>query len=178
MISVTGGKLTTYRKMAEHAVDAACKQLGNSARCRTKRLAFIGTNGFRSSMLRGSDAGLAERFGSEFTEIKSLIAQDNRLGEPLITGLSYLKAEAIFAVRNEMARTLDDVLTRRTRARIINRPATLASARSVAELIAPELKWSLTEITKQVDEFVESCARELDAAMVSEAEFVQSTTIN
>ena len=164
--------------MAEHAVDAACKQLGVNSRCRTKRLAFIGTDGFRQSMLSGNDAGLAERFGSELTEIKSLIKQDNRLGEPLITGLSYLKAEAIFAVRNEMARTLDDVLSRRTRARIINRPATLASARSVAELIAPELKWSLTEITKQVDEFVESCARELDAAMVSEAEFVQSTTIS
>jgi glycerol-3-phosphate dehydrogenase len=100
------------------------------------------------------------------------------LGEPLIQGLSYLKAEAIFAVRSEMARTLDDVLTRRTRARIINRPATIASARSVAELIAPELKWSLNDITHQVDEFVESCARELDAAMVSEAEFVQSTTVN
>ena len=178
MISITGGKLTTYRKMAEHAVDAACKQLGNNARCRTKRLAFVGADGFRQSMLRGNDAGLAERFGSEFTEIRSLIAQDSRLGEPLIQGLSYLKAEAIFAVRSEMARTLDDVLTRRTRARIINRPATIASARSVAELIAPELKWSLNDITHQVDEFVESCARELDAAMVSEAEFVQSTTVN
>ena len=77
-----------------------------------------------------------------------------------------------------MARTLDDVLSRRTRARIINRPATLASARSVAELIAPELKWSLNDITLQVDAFVESCARELDAAMVSVAEFVQSTTIS
>ena len=120
MISITGGKLTTYRKMAEHAVDAACKQLGNKARCRTKRLAFIGTDGFRQSMLRGNDAGLAERFGSELTEIKTLISQDKRLGEPLIAGLSYLKAEAIFAVRNEMARTLDDVLTRRTRARIIS----------------------------------------------------------
>jgi glycerol-3-phosphate dehydrogenase len=164
--------------MAEHAVDAACKQLGNNAHCRTKRLAFVGADGFRQSMLRGNDAGLAERFGSEFTEIRSLIAQDSRLGEPLIQGLSYLKAEAIFAVRSEMARTLDDVLTRRTRARIINRPATIASARSVAELIAPELKWSLNDITHQVDEFVESCARELDAAMVSEAEFVQSTTVN
>ena len=77
-----------------------------------------------------------------------------------------------------MALTLDDVLTRRTRARIINRPATLASARAVAELIAPELKWSLNDITQQVNDFVESCARELDAAMVSEAEFVQSTTVN
>ena len=178
MVSITGGKLTTYRKMAEHAVDAACKQLDSKTRCRTKRLAFVGARGFRQSMLSGKDAGLAERFGAEFTQINELVAQNPHLSEPLISGLPYIKAEAIFAVRNEMARTLDDVLSRRTRARIINRPAALASARSVAELIAPELKWSLAEITQQVADFVNSCAREQDAAMVSESEFVQSTTIS
>ena len=178
MISITGGKLTTYRKMAEHAVDAACKQLDSKPRCRTKRLAFVGARGFRQSMLNGKDAGLVERFGAEFTQINELVAQNLRLSEPLISGLPYIKAEAIFAVRNEMAHTLDDVLSRRTRARIINRPAALASARSVAELIAPELHWSLAEITQQVADFVDSCAREQDAAMVSEAEFVQSTTIS
>ena len=178
MISITGGKLTTYRKMAEHAVDAACKQLDSKPRCRTKRLAFVGARGFRQSMLIGKNASLAERFGAEYPQINELVAQNPRLSEPLISGLPYIKAEAIFAVRNEMARTLDDVLTRRTRARIINRPAALASARSVAELIAPELKWSLTEITQQVADFVDSCAREQDAAMVSELEFVQSTTVS
>lgn len=178
MISITGGKLTTYRKMAEHAVDAACKQLDSKPRCRTKRLAFVGARGFRQSMLRGKDACLVERFGAEFTQINELVAQNPRLGEPLISGLPYIKAEAIFAVRNEMARTLDDVLSRRTRARIINRPAALASAHSVAELIAPELQWSLTDITQQVAAFVDSCAREQNAAMVSEDEFVQSTTIS
>jgi len=176
MISITGGKLTTYRKMAEHAVDAACKQIGSKSRCHTKRLAFLGASGFRESMLKGKDASLVERFGTELSEIKNLIAQDSRLGEPLITGLPYLKAEAIFAVRNEMARTLDDVLSRRTRARIINRPAALANARGVAELIAPELKWSLADISQQVSEFVDSCAREEAAALVTETEFVHSTS--
>jgi glycerol-3-phosphate dehydrogenase len=128
-------------------------------------------------MLTGKNAGLAERFGAEYTQINDLVAQNPQWSEPLITGLPYIKAEAIFAVRNEMARTLDDVLTRRTRARIINRPAALASARSVAELIAPELHWSLAQITQEVEEFVESCAREQDAAMVSESEFVNSTTV-
>ena len=178
MVSITGGKLTTYRKMAEHAVDAACKQLDSKPRCRTKRLAFVGARGFRQSMLSGKDVGLVERFGAEFTQINELIAQNPHLSEPLVSGLPYIKAEAIFAVRNEMARTLDDVLSRRTRARIINRPAALASARSVAELIAPELQWSLAEINQQVADFVDSCAREQDAAMVSESEFVQSTTIS
>lgn len=174
MISVTGGKLTTYRKMSEHAIDAAVKQLGLSNRCKTKRLPFIGAIGFHDAMLKGPDPHLVERFGSESAAINMLISNNARLAEPLIVGLPYLKAEAIFAVRNEMALSLDDILSRRTRARIINRRATLAGARSVAELIAPELHWSLAQIDKQVNDFVDSCAREEAAALVTEAEFVAS----
>ena len=106
--------------------------------------------------------------------MKDLIAQDSTLGEPLINGLPYLRAEAIFAIRNEMALTLDDVLSRRTRARIINRRATLASARQVAELMATELHWDSAEIDRQVAFFVDSCSREEAAGMVSEAEFLAS----
>ena len=84
------------------------------------------------------------------------------------------KAEAIFAVRNEMATTLDDVLSRRTRALLINRRATLNQARQVAELIAPELDWSAQEIDMQVDIFEGLCAREEAAGAVTEAEFLAS----
>ncbi|NDI19164.1 MAG: hypothetical protein EBY89_05280 [Actinobacteria bacterium] len=78
-------------------------------------------------------------------------------------------------MRHEMALSLDDVLSRRTRARIVDRRATLSSARRVAELIAPELKWSQQEIETQVREFVDSCAREEAAGAVSEAEYLAST---
>ena len=73
-----------------------------------------------------------------------------------------------------MAQTLDDVVSRRTHARIINRRATLASARKVAELMASELRWDSAEIDRQVSFFVDSCSREEAAGLVSEAEFLAS----
>jgi glycerol-3-phosphate dehydrogenase len=174
VISIMGGKLTTYRKMSEHTVDEVVKHIGKAKKCKTKNLQFIGAKGFKSSMSSGPDAHLAERFGGELNSVKELIAQDSTLGEPLINGLPYLRAEAIFAIRNEMAQTLDDVLSRRTRARIINRRATLASARKVAELMATELHWDSAEIDRQVAFFVDSCSREEAAGLVSEAEFLAS----
>lgn len=174
VISIMGGKLTTYRKMSEHTVDEVVKHTGKAKKCKTKKLQFIGAEGFTSSMLSGADAHLAERFGSELHRVKDLIAHDPSLGEPLISGLPYLRAEAVFACRNEMALTLDDVLSRRTRARIINRRASLASARNVAELMATELHWDSAEIDRQVASFVDSCSREEAAGMVSEAEFLAS----
>ena len=174
VISIMGGKLTTYRKMSEHTVDEVVKHVGKATKCKTKNLPFIGAKGFKSSMLNGPDAHLAERFGSELGSIKELISKDASLREPLIPGLPYLRAEAVFACRNEMAQTLDDVLSRRTRARIINRRATLASARKVAELLATELHWDAAEIDRQVAFFVDSCSREEAAGLVSEAEFLAS----
>ena len=174
VISIMGGKLTTYRKMSEHTVDEVVKHTGKARKCKTKSLSFIGAAGFKPSMLKGPDAHLAERFGSEMNVIKDLIAQNPSLGEPLVVGLPYLRAEAVFACRNEMAQTLDDVLSRRTRARIINRRATLESARSVAELMAGELNWDSVETDRQISEFVDSCSREQAAGMVSEAEFLAS----
>ena len=174
VISIMGGKLTTYRKMSEHTVDEVVKHTGNARKCKTKSLSFIGAAGFKPSLLKGPDAHLAQRFGSEMNMIKDLIAENPTFGRPLIDGLPYLRAEAVFACRHEMAQTLDDVLSRRTRARIINRRATLASARSVAELMAGELNWDSAEIDRQISEFVDSCSREEAAGMVSEAEFLAS----
>lgn len=172
MISITGGKLTTYRKMSEDTVDAILQQLGRRAKCRTERLPLIGADGFSTESFDDSDMHLAQRYGTELSAVRELIQQAPQLAEPLIPGLPYLGAEAIFAVRNEMALTLDDVLTRRTRARLINRRATLAHAQQVAELIAPELNWTPAEITTQVADFVELCAREEAAEKVTEAEFL------
>ncbi|MEK7292081.1 MAG: glycerol-3-phosphate dehydrogenase C-terminal domain-containing protein, partial [Actinomycetota bacterium] len=174
MISITGGKLTTYRKMAQDTVDAILQQLDRRAKCRTESLPLIGAEGFSTTSLDGSDAHLAQRYGTESSLIHELIRQTPQLAEPLIPGLPYLRAEAIFAVQHEMAMTLDDVLTRRTRARLINRWATLAHARQVAELIAPELHWTPDETTAQVANFVELCAREEAAGQVTEAEFLAS----
>lgn len=165
VITVAGGKLTTYRKMAEDTIDQALKVLGKTAKCKTKRLKLTGAT---SQMPTNSDAKnqhLASRFGSETTMLQEIIANDAALGEQLVPGLPYLKAEAIFAAQHEMAMTLDDILSRRTRARIINRRASVASARNVAELVAPFLNWSEQEVNNQVLAYCESCAQEDHAAL-------------
>lgn len=165
VITVAGGKLTTYRKMAEDTIDQALKVLGKTAKCKTKRLKLTGAT---SQMPTNSDAKnqhLASRFGSETKMLQEFIANDAALGEQLVPGLPYLKAEAIFAAQHEMAMTLDDILSRRTRARIINRRASVASARNVAELVAPFLNWSEQEVNNQVLAYCESCAQEDHAAL-------------
>ncbi|CAB4885969.1 unannotated protein [freshwater metagenome] len=175
VISVTGGKLTTYREMAEDTVDAALTQLGRRARCRTKSLRLLGAQGFREPAANSPDAHLASRFGGELSAVRTLIAGDASLGEPLVEGLPYLRAEAVYAVRYEMALTLDDVLTRRTRARLFDREATVRAATSVAELIAPELGWDAAQQRAQVEAFLASCAHESAAGHLSEADLMETT---
>lgn len=174
VISITGGKLTTYRKMAEHTVDEVCVHLGRRRKSSTKRLALVGGRRFDAAQLTGTHAHLAQRYGTEADLVLAIAAESPDYGRPLIDGLPYLAAEAIFAVRHEMALTLDDVLSRRTRARIVDRRAALAGARRVAELMAPERGWSSDDVDRQVREFVDSCAREEAAGLVSEAEYLAS----
>ena len=80
------------------------------ARCRTKRLRLLGADGYREAPAGSPAAHLADRFGSLAMEIEALVAADPTLGEPLVPGLPYLRAEAVYAARHEMATTLDDVL--------------------------------------------------------------------
>ena len=170
VVSVAGGKLTTYREMAEDTVDVILDRLDRRARCRTARLRLAGAKGFSRPGPEAAGSHLAHRYGSLATEVTALVAADPSLGEPLIPGLPYLRAEAIHAVRDEMAGSLDDVLSRRTRAHILDRAATLAAAGSVAALIAPELGWDESEIARQVGEYGARCAHEATAAAVAEDE--------
>jgi len=148
VVTVTGGKLTTYRRMAADAVDAAAKSLGVPASgSSTKRLPLVGSEGFEAS---AEHDHLAGRYGNEASAVLDLVRQDPSLGEPLVPGLPYLKAEARFAVRHEMARTLSDVLDRRTRARLLARDAASAAAADVAALVASDLGWSDEQVAAEV----------------------------
>jgi glycerol-3-phosphate dehydrogenase len=150
VVGIAGGKLTTYREMAEDTVDEVLGRLGRKARCKTKKLRLLGAVGFEDPPDGSPAAHLAGRFGTGIRAIDTLVADDPSLGEPLIPGLPYLRAEAVYAVRHEMATTLDDVLLRRTRAHLFDRPATLAAAPAVAELLAGELGWDADEVARQV----------------------------
>ena len=171
VVTITGGKLTTYRAMAEDTIDQVDQLLdGAHRRCRTKRLPLIGAAGYQEPPAGGSAATehLARRYGTEASVVQGLIARDPALGEPLVPGLPYVKAEAVFAVRAEMARSLDDVLDRRTRARLLDRDATWDAAETVARLLAPELGWDDDDVARAVEEY----RAELDAERVAAAPLV------
>src|SRR5581483_9869149 len=131
LVTVTGGKLTTYRKMAADAVDAALIQLGRGGRrmgrSPTKRLPLHGAADpdaiarSLSHLDQTTAFHLAGRFGADAPSVAALADEQPELGRPLVPGLAYLAAEAVWAVRHEMAVTVDDVLSRRTRALLLDR---------------------------------------------------------
>ena len=90
---------------------------------------------------------------------------DPSLRGPLVPGLPYLRAEAVYAARTEMATSLVDVLARRTRAHLLDREASLGAAADIAALIAPELGWDTAEQARQVDAYEMLCRVESGAAV-------------
>ena len=173
LVTVTGGKLTTYRRMAADTVDEVDALLGKRRRCRTKRLKLIGADGYEDPPETNEPSRhehLAHRYGTEGAAIEALVDQEPALGEPLVPGLPYLKAEAVHGVRSEMARTLDDVLSRRTRARLLARDDSAAAAEDAAALVGRELGWDDAERARQVKEYRAAVAAERDAADLPETQ--------
>ncbi len=136
IVTVTGGKWTTYRKMAEDAVDAAIQAAALSpAPSVTAELPLHGSPG--NAAPRAGDA-YAE-YGTDGTTLHALVNEDQSLATLLHPRLPYTRAEVVFAAREEMARTVDDVLSRRTRALFVDVDAAREAASTVAELMAREL---------------------------------------
>jgi glycerol-3-phosphate dehydrogenase len=167
VITVAGGKLTTYRQMAADAVDAAAKHVGDNSRSRTKRLRLIGAAKFDRRCTH-VHTHLESRYGKQSADVESLMRKQRELAQPLIAGLPYLRAEVVWAVRHEMATTIDDVLSRRTRARLLARDDAADAARDTAELMAMELGWSDERRDHEVETFITSVRHERDSPGLSE----------
>jgi glycerol-3-phosphate dehydrogenase len=153
LMTICGGKWTTYRHMAEDCVDQAATlaQLGEKP-CVTRDLRI---HGYHASP---QDLGSLAVYGADAAEIRKLIESDGQLGEKLHSELPYMKAEVIWAVRHEMARTIEDVLARRTRALFLNARAAIEMVPTVADLMAPELGWDGSAKTRQLAAFREVAA--------------------
>ena len=173
VVTVTGGKLTTYREMAEDAVNEACELLNVKTKSRTRRLSLRGASGKRARSTH-ADRHLDGRFGSDSSIVKQLISQNPTLGEPLVPGLPYLRAEAVFAVTHEMATSIDDIMTRRTRSRLLDRKACVSATPALADLVGPLLSWTPEQRATNIAFFLDECAREDAAAHVTEQEFIDS----
>ena len=156
LVSVMGGKWTTYRRMAEDCVNQAAALAYLPERtCATEHLHI---HGFHND---AKAYGSLSVYGSDAIEIDKLIASDQELRERLHPALPYVKAEVVFAARQEMARTVEDVLARRTRALFLNARVAVEMAPVAADLMARELAWSELEKANQVKAFRDVAANYL-----------------
>ena len=151
VIHVTGGKWTTYRQMAQDAVDALAPYVSPLKGVRTKSLRLLGVGAWRPTNER--ETHLYRRFGEDAKIILTMIDDDPALGATPIADQSYLAAEFVFSAQREMVTSLTDLLTRRSRAHLQNARTTYDAAESVARLVAPTLGWSDEEIRQQVDAY-------------------------
>jgi glycerol-3-phosphate dehydrogenase len=151
MITICGGKWTTYRHMAEDCIDqAAILARLPEKPCVTHHLNI---HGFHASSDR---FGWLSGYGSDAPAVEALAEADRSLAGALHPALPYTAAEVVWAVRHEMARSVEDVLARRTRALFLNARAAVEMAPRVAGLLAAELERDAAWTAAQVASFEET----------------------
>ena len=153
LITITGGKWTTYRRMAQDTMNKVI-ELGKMpyAKCNTKTLLIHGANGVvdKSQHLY--------IYGSDQKGIKELIEASPEFGEKLHERLEFTKAEVVWAVRNEMARTIEDVLARRVRVLFLDAKAAIEIAPIVASILAKELNKNEDWRQEQISNFIKTAS--------------------
>jgi glycerol-3-phosphate dehydrogenase len=177
MITITGGKLTTWRRMAKLAVDRLVEREARDAPCRTQEIPLGAPVALDElPTVEGVPAesypALAARYGHAAHDVLALAAERGELAQPIIPGLPDLLAEAALAARREQARSIGDVLLRRTRLGILAARELLeddaggaengatAPVRRVATVLAKELEWSAERADSEVARFEQEAEAE------------------
>jgi glycerol-3-phosphate dehydrogenase len=148
LLTIVGGKWTTYRHMAEDCVDHATT-LGRLE----EKPCITATMHIHGYHQHPEELGSLSVYGADAAAIQQLAKENPELAKPLHSDLPYIAAEIVWAARNEMSRTLDDALARRTRALLLNARATIQVAPMVASLLAKELGKDATWAAEQVKIF-------------------------
>lgn len=172
-VSVAGGKYTTYRVMAQDVIDAAIKELRDEVPGSiTDKLPLVGADGYNALIkqvpILAMDTGLTQatishlldRYGSLISEILSLIKSDSSLAQLMTPDLPYLKAEIHYAASHEGARTVEDVLARRTRISFEAFDGGVSLADEVSRIISPLLGWSNKERKRSRDDYKKQAQNE------------------
>ncbi len=165
LISVLGGKWTTYRAMAQDGVDAVQRSLEIAvSEPRTQAYKLAGSDGYHPDFWQKLVAEygmssltaqhLAEKFGAEAAEACALAKGRPELWLPLVAGLAPIRAEVVYAVQEEMAMTLEDVLARRIGLQFFSWRAAIEAAPAAAGLMAPILGWSHADEQAAVSRYV------------------------
>jgi glycerol-3-phosphate dehydrogenase len=178
MITITGGKLTTWRRMAKMTVDRLVERDARDAPCRTQEIPLGQAIPVEElPPIEGVPAesypALASRYGYAAHEVLALASERGELAQPILAGLPDLLAEVALAARREQARSVGDVLLRRTRLGVLaagellaDRPGVVAEpVRRVAGVLGTEMGWSPERVAREEESFAEEAHREgLDLA--------------
>ncbi len=167
MVTITGGKLTTWRRMAKQTVDRLVEREGREAPCHTAEIP-LGMEARAEDLEAPEGVGqeavsqLAFRYGHAARAVLDLAWKDPKLARPIVPGRPDLLAEVAIAARREQARSVADVLLRRTRLGILAAPQLrdAASVRPVAEVLGGELGWSRRQVKKEAEAWLEAAALE------------------
>jgi glycerol-3-phosphate dehydrogenase len=171
MVTIVGGKLTTYRRMAQDTVDHIARRLGTRTSHVTEQMPLAGSEGWEEALeqVRGSAATYDLRpdtvrrlgaYGSSALDILHMLDDDPTLARRVVADLPYIMAEVVFACRYEMAVQLDDVLARRLHVTIEDWSHGLEAAEEVAAVMSPELGWDTAQAADQVARYRETVLRE------------------
>jgi glycerol-3-phosphate dehydrogenase len=167
MLTITGGKLTTWRRMAKQTVDRLVEREGREAPCRTAEIP-LGMEARPGDLAAPEGVGeetlaqLAFRYGHASRVVLDLLREDPKLGAPIVPGRPDLLAEVAIAARREQARSVADVLLRRTRLGILAAPQLrdAEAVRPVAEVLGAELGWSRRQVKREAEAWPEAAAAE------------------
>jgi glycerol-3-phosphate dehydrogenase len=167
MLTITGGKLTTWRRMAKQTVDRLVEREGREAPCHTAEIP-LGMEAREEDLAAPEGVGeeaisqLAFRYGHAARAVLDLAWKDPKLARPIVPGRPDLLAEVVIAARREQARSVADVLLRRTRLGILAAPELreVAAVRPVAELLGAELGWSRRQVKREAEAWLEAAALE------------------
>jgi len=165
LISVLGGKWTTYRAMAEDAINAVQQQLGLPVGgCVTREHRLSGSDGYSAdyaktlATMNGANEAtarhLSEKFGTNAAAVLELARQQPELAQPIVAGFPAIQAEIAYSARNEMAATLDDVLERRTGLQFFGWKTAMAAAAVAAAAMQKEMAWDTANTQREVDDYV------------------------
>jgi glycerol-3-phosphate dehydrogenase len=171
LLTVSGGKLTTYRRMAQDVVDRIDVREGWPRRDPTSELRLVGAVGLAEARAEVAARGqaldiesavlrhLIGAYGAEAPAVLALVGEHTKLRTRLVADLRYIRAEVVWAARVEQALALDDVLARRTHLTLEDRARGSAIAGEVAALLGDELGWSAAERAGQVERYVAHAQR-------------------
>ena len=167
MLTITGGKLTTYRRMAKLTVDRLVEREGREAPCRTAELP-LGMEARPADLEAPDGVGeealsqLAFRYGHAARRVLALARERPELAAPIVPGRPDLLAEVVLAARHEQARSLADVLLRRTRLGILAAPELRdpEARRPIAAAMGAELGWSAARVEAEIAAWEEVAATE------------------